>query len=66
MVKLTRRETECLVWSFQGKTSWEVSVILHISEATVNFHIRNAMKKLGVYSKAHAIAKVLILGLIRP
>lgn len=65
-IRLTPRETECLLWSVQGKTSWEVSVILHVSEATVNFHIRNAMKKLGVYSKAHAIAKTLVLGLILP
>ncbi len=65
-ISLTPRETECLLWSVQGKTSWEVSMILHVSEATVNFHMRNAMKKLGVYSKAHAIAKTLVLGLILP
>jgi len=41
-------------------------MILHVSESTVNFHLRNTMRKLGVFNKAHAIAKTLILGLIQP
>ena len=55
--KLTKREVECLVWTAQGKTSWEISLILDISESTVNFHLKNTMRKLGVYSKTHAVAK---------
>ena len=64
--KLTKREVECLVWTAQGKTSWEISLILGISESTVNFHLKNTMRKLGVYSKTHAVAKTLVLGLIQP
>ena len=40
-------------------------MILKISEATVNYHLKNAMRKLGVHSKVHAVAKTLILGLIQ-
>ena len=64
--KLTKREVECLAWTAQGKTSWEISLILDIAESTVNFHLKNTMRKLGVYSKTHAVAKTLVLGLIQP
>ena len=62
--RLSPREIECIAWTAQGKTTWEVSQILRLSEATVNFYLRNAMRKLGVHSKAHAVAKTLVLGLI--
>ena len=64
-INLTSREVECLLWTAHGKTAWEISVILKISEATVNYHLKNAMRKLGVHSKAHAVAKTLILGLFK-
>ena len=64
-INLTSREAECLVWTAHGKTAWEISMILKISEATVNYHLKNAMRKLGVHSKAHSVAKTLILGLIQ-
>tara|TARA_B100000029_G_C17506137_1_gene934506 strand:+ start:707 stop:964 length:258 start_codon:yes stop_codon:yes gene_type:complete len=64
-INLTSREVECLLWTAHGKTAWEISMILKISEATVNCHLKNAMRKLGVHSKAHAVAKTLILGLIQ-
>ena len=63
---LTAREMECTGWAAQGKTSWETSEILNISENTVNFHIKNVMRKLGVYSKQHAIVKAIMFGLICP
>ncbi|MGE5475706.1 MAG: LuxR family transcriptional regulator [Bacteroidales bacterium] len=63
---LTRRERECLQWSAQGKSSWEISETLAISEATVSFHLRNAMGKLGVHSRPHAIAKAVMAGIITP
>lgn len=65
-VSVTSRERECLLWSAQGKSSWEISEILCISEATVNFHLQNAMRKLEVYSRPHAIAKAVMMGIITP
>jgi DNA-binding CsgD family transcriptional regulator len=65
-IELTARESECLLWTAHGKTSWEISLILHISERTVNFHLANAMKKLGVFSKTHAVAKMFKMGIAHP
>ena len=61
---LTRRERECLQWAAAGKTSWEIGLVLHIAERTVNFHLNNAMAKLGCHSRQHAIVKALMQGLV--
>lgn len=61
---LTPRELECLKWTARGKSSWVISEILNLSERTVNFHIANAMTKLEVTSRTHAVAKSLYHGLI--
>lgn len=63
---LTLRERECLLWSALGKSSWETGQILNLSEATVNFHTKNAMRKLGVHSRPHAVVRAIMLGLISP
>lgn len=64
--RLTPREKECLLWSAEGKTAWETSVILNISERTVNYHLNNSAEKLEVYNRQHAIAKAVLLGIISP
>lgn len=61
---LSERETEVLSWAMAGKTNWEISVILNISERTVKFHIQNVMVKLEASSRAHAVAIALGQGLI--
>ena len=62
--KLTRRELDVLSWTAQGKTAWEVSVILGMSEKTVNFHLGNVMRKLGVTSKHQAVLKCVAAGIL--
>ena len=62
--KLTKRELDVLSWTAQGKTAWEVSVILGMSEKTVNFHLGNAMRKLDVTSKHQAVLKCVSAGLL--
>lgn len=62
---LTDREIECLRWVSAGKTSWEISVILSISERTVLFHLANSQRKLGTCSRTHSVAKAMILGLLK-
>ncbi|KQW43611.1 helix-turn-helix transcriptional regulator [Pelomonas sp. Root662] len=62
--KLTKRELDVLSWTAQGKTAWEVSVILGMSEKTVNFHLGNAMRKLDVTSKHQAVLKCVAFGLL--
>ena len=65
-VELTEREVEILCWTAAGKTSAETATILAISKKTVDFHLYNAMRKLDVYTKAQAVAKALLQGLIIP
>jgi DNA-binding CsgD family transcriptional regulator len=63
---LTDRERDCLVWAARGKTVRETGDTLAITERTVEFHIQNVMRKLGVHSKVHAIAVAIHRGLITP
>ena len=59
---LTTREIDVLFWTAEGKSTWDISQILGISEATVNFDINSAKRKLGVFSKPHAVAKLYTFG----
>jgi DNA-binding CsgD family transcriptional regulator len=63
---LTPREIECLSWTAKGKTSWATSRILDVSENTVIFHLRNAIKKLEVTNRSHAVAKAAAHSKITP
>ena len=63
--KLTRRERECLDWVALGKTDWEISQILVISEQTAHSYIQSAMAKLRARSRAQAVARALALKEIR-
>ena len=64
--RLTDREKECLLWAAEGKTAWETSQILNVSERTVNFHLTNTTKKLSVSNRPQAVAKAVFTGLISP
>jgi LuxR family quorum sensing-dependent transcriptional regulator len=57
-VKLTDRERDALGWVAEGKSDWEISVILGVSETTVRFHVDNARKKLGAVTRAQAVARL--------
>lgn len=63
--KLSKREIEVLTWAKFGKTNWEISILLAISERGVKFHIENAMRKLNVVNRTQATAVALSLGLIK-
>jgi DNA-binding CsgD family transcriptional regulator len=63
-VKLSPRERDMLAWAASGKTTWETSIILGISEATANFYMAGAISKLSCVNKTHAVAKALRSGLI--
>lgn len=53
---LSKREREIVSWVKAGKTNWEISMILNISERTVKFHVQNIERKLEAVNKAHAVA----------
>ena len=63
---LTPREKEVLLWTAEGKTAWDISQILNISERTVVFHLQNTAEKLNVCNRTHAVARAISLGLINP
>ncbi len=63
---LTKRERECLVLTSRGNTAWEIGNILSISERTAKQHLTSAARKLGSYSKHHAVVKAILTRLILP
>ena len=63
---LTERETECLFWASEGKTSSEIACILGITERTVNYHLNQVTRKTGSMNRYQAIAKVVSTGLLLP
>lgn len=63
-ISLTTREKACLSWAAKGKTSWEISQILSISERTVNFHLGNCISKTNSNNRQQAISRCLAAGCI--
>ena len=63
-VRLTRRERDCMAFVADGKSDWDISVILGLSAATVRFHIDNARRKLDAVTRAQAVAKLVNLRMI--
>jgi DNA-binding CsgD family transcriptional regulator len=63
-IELSARERDCLRWTAEGKSSWDIGMILKISDNTVNFHIKNAMRKLGTTSRTVAVLKAICLNFI--
>ncbi len=61
---LSPREREVLKWMMQGKSTWDISKIIHISERTVYFHAKNIKQKLNASSRTHAVAIALEDGIL--
>ncbi|MBO6717658.1 MAG: LuxR family transcriptional regulator [Rhizobiaceae bacterium] len=62
--ELTPREKECMRWAAAGKSEWEISQILGISEHTSEKHLLNAKSKLGAANRVQAIAEAIRHGYI--
>ncbi|BCW87770.1 hypothetical protein sos41_09000 [Alphaproteobacteria bacterium SO-S41] len=60
--KLTLRERDCLAFVAEGKTDWELSKILGISQNTAHQYVESGRKKLGASTRAQAVARFLMLG----
>jgi len=65
-VGLREREVETLTWAARGKTFAEIGTILGLSKRTVEFHLENARRKLGVATRTQALIKAASGHLIRP
>jgi DNA-binding CsgD family transcriptional regulator len=61
---ISARELDCLKWTAAGKTAWEASVILGITERTVRFHLNAAREKLNCATTTQAVAKAVANRLI--
>lgn len=61
-IALTARERECLALAADGKTDWEISQILSLSESTVHTHFERAKERLGVATRIQAVVVALITG----
>jgi DNA-binding response OmpR family regulator/DNA-binding CsgD family transcriptional regulator len=55
-LNITKRESEVLFWVSFGKTNWEIAQILTMSPRTVNKHLEQLFKKIGVDNRTAAAA----------
>ncbi|MGZ6391558.1 MAG: helix-turn-helix domain-containing protein, partial [Ktedonobacterales bacterium] len=62
--ELTNREREVLEGAAKGQRSKEIAAHLHITENTVKGHLATIYAKLGVDSRASAVAEALARGLL--
>ena len=56
---VTHREAQVLVWIAHGKTNREIAQILELSPRTVNKHLEQIFRKLGVENRTAAAALVI-------
>lgn len=62
--EFTDREKEVMQWVKEGKSNWDLAMILDISERTVKFHVQNVEKKLNAVNRAHAVALAMDYGML--
>ncbi len=63
---LTPRERDVLLWAMEGKSNWEISVILGIGRESVKGHMANILHKLDAANRAQAVAIALQYDLLLP
>jgi len=63
---LTTREVECIRLAALGLTTSETAQRIQVAERTVEFHLGNAMRKLGAANKLRAVVIALQRRLIDP
>jgi DNA-binding CsgD family transcriptional regulator len=60
--QLTRREIECLNWVANGKTDFEISIILGCTHSGVRYLVSRACEKLGAVNRAQTVFRACQLG----
>ncbi len=63
-IPLTPAECACLEWVTEGKTNWEIGMILGISDKTVEKHLCNCMRKTNSINRTQLVANALRQGII--
>lgn len=61
--QLSDREHEVIRLIATGKSNYEISTTLHISQSTVKFHVNNILSKLGVNDRTQAALAALKRGI---
>lgn len=61
---LTQRQREALEWVADGKTTQDVAMLMDVSPAMVEKHLRLAREALSVDTTAQAVAKAALMNLI--
>lgn len=61
---ITDRQRDCLLWIARGKSDWETSRILGLSEETVVRHIKQARERYGVDKRTSLLIRTLFDGTI--
>lgn len=62
---LTDRQIEILNWVQEGKSAWEIGVILGISGRSVDGHLRRIYARLEVSTRLQAVLRAYDMGLIK-
>ena len=62
--QLTEREREVLALMAEGLSNKEIALKLKVTERTVEFHVGNILRKLGVASRVEAVVKAKERGII--
>lgn len=61
---LSARQRECLSWVRHGKSSSEIAQIISVATQTVDEHVAEACRKLGVHSRVQAAVEATVAGFI--
>lgn len=61
-IKLSKREIEVLKLTADGKTSGEISGVLHVTASAVNFHLSNVLGKFEASNKTAAVIRAVLMG----
>jgi len=66
VIRLSKREHQCLTLAANGLTTGDISTKLRISARTVQFHFDTVRSKLGAANRQEAIALAVTHGIIQP
>lgn len=61
---ITDRQRDCVLWIARGKSDWETSRILGLSEETVVRHVKQARERYGVDKRTSLLIRTLFDGTI--
>jgi DNA-binding CsgD family transcriptional regulator len=65
-IYLTPKEKEILTRVAEGKSDYDIGVIVDLTPSGVDFHMRNIFKKMQTNNRIYAAGKAIELGLIHP